>query len=565
MPCAPETLVEALERTARLRPQGGIAIFDNRGRHYQRHTYPQILERARAAGAQLAGLGAGRTEPVMLSLGTGWDLIDLWLGAVCIGALPVNIAPAMAMGTGSAQLKRLQDTAERLACRVLVGSEALRKTAAQPGFETLHRIAVSVADVRQTVAQPAAVRAHRARHDDTAFLQLTSGSTGLPKAVVIPHRAALHNTRAIDRGIGAPLGALASEVLACSVSWLPLNHDMGLVGGLIYALTHGHDLWLISPKTFLARPQVWLRELGRHGAALAPAPNFAYQTCVERVSADQLEGANLSLWRSALVGAEMVQPRTMRAFSERFAARGFDARALQPCYGLAESTLALAFDTRGAGVRTRTLAAGPGEPSEVVALGEPIIDTRIEIRAPDGRTMPPGEIGRVFAKGPSNFTGYYNDPAASAESLCDGWLDTGDLGFVHGGELYLTGRMKDLLIIRGQNIMPHELEWCAEAVTGSGGTTRSGAFSVQSADQGEQAVIVAEVSDPDPAQLGAISREIRVRVGRELGLPLADVMLVRRGALPKTTSGKVQRRELKTLYLDGRLERVQAATGGDAG
>lgn len=554
-----ETLIEALEQTARARPDRGVAIFDNRGRRYQRYTYAQILERALEAGAHLAGLGAARGEPVILSLGTSWDLIDLWLGALAVGALPVNIAPAMAMGTGSAQLNRLQDTATRLNCRLLIGSEAMRDTAAQTGFGSLHSIAATIADVRRATPRREAVRTHKAQHDDIAFLQLTSGSTGAPKAVVIPHRAALHNTRAINQGIGSPLGGLANELLDCSVSWLPLNHDMGLVGGLLFALTHGHDLWLISPKTFLARPETWLRELGRHGKALAPAPNFAYQTCVERVSGEQLQDSDLSLWHSALIGAEMVRPETLRSFVERFAANGFEASALQPCYGLAESTLAVTFDTRGRGVRTRFVPEGAGEVAEVACLGEPVIDTRLDIRGPDGRRLPEGEIGQVFALGPSNFAGYYGDLEASAEILVDGWLDTGDLGFLHEGELYLTGRMKDLLIIRGQNIMPHELEWCAEAVTGGGGTVRSGAFSVQRGHEGEQAVIVAELQDPDPTRIGAIARDIRVRVGRELGLPLADVMLVRRGTLPKTTSGKVQRRQLKALYLQGRLEALTAA------
>lgn len=557
VPLDAESLTEALERTARLHPHNGVAVFDNRGRSFERHTYAEVLERARLAGAHLAGCGAARGQPVILSLGTGWDLIDLWLGCLMMGALPVNIAPAMAMGTGSAQMLRLESTAARLGSALLVGSAGVRDSAAQGEFPHLRRIARTPAEVHEAPARFQAVDATtRAAGEDTAFLQLTSGSTGVPKAVVIPHRAVLHNTVAINTGIGRPLGGPANELLDCSVSWLPLNHDMGLVGGLLYAITHGHDLWLISPKTFLARPGVWLRELGRHGPSLAPAPNFAYQTCVERVSADQLEDADLALWRSALVGAEMVQPETMRAFSERFAPAGFDARALQPCYGLAESTLALAFDTRGAGIRTRRLPQGSGEAAEVVCLGEPIIDTRIEVRAPDGRALGEGEIGQVFALGPSNFAGYYNDPQATAETLCDGWLDTGDIGFLEGGELYLTGRTKDLLIIRGQNIMPHELEWCAEAVTGGGGTVRSGAFSVQHGAEGEQAVIVAEVADPDPDRVDAMARAIRVRVGRELGLTLADVMLVRRGTLPKTTSGKVQRRELKALYLNGRLSPV---------
>jgi acyl-CoA synthetase (AMP-forming)/AMP-acid ligase II len=343
------------------------------------------------------------------------------------------------------------------------------------------------------------------------------------------------------------------------VSWLPLNHDMGLVGCFLLSLIVGHDLTLLQPTAFLARPRLWLHELGRHGKVFAPAPNFGYQLCLERSKEDELGELDLSLWQDAMTGAEMIRPETVEGFCERFGRAGFRPEAFRPCYGLAEGTLAVTFDLAGRGLRTRPLPSGAGEGfalSDVVSVGVAIPDTTLEIRDPAGHPRADGEIGAVCVRGPSVFAGYYNDPEATAEALRDGWLLTGDLGFLHDGELYLTGRTKDLLIVHGENVMPHEVEWLAESVTGGGGAARSGAFSVARSAQGEEAVLVVEASERDPEKLRAMGHDIRSRIGRTLSLPLADLVFVRRGKIPKTTSGKVRRRALRALYLEGKLERL---------
>jgi len=342
------------------------------------------------------------------------------------------------------------------------------------------------------------------------------------------------------------------------VSWLPLHHDMGLVGCWFMSILNGLDLFLFNPQTFLARPRLWLEAIAQHGTVFTPAPNFGYQLCCERLAADDIDRLDLGTWKAALVGAEMVRPETTTSFARLTASAGFDPRAFRPCYGLAEGTLAVTFDCRGEGVRVRRdPSAGDAGPRDVVSVGEPVADTEIAIVAPDESRLANGKIGEVWVKGPGVFAGYYADPEASAETLRDGWLATGDLGFLADGELYLTGRLKDLLIIHGHNLMPHELEWAAESVTGGGGAERAGAFSIEHGAEGEQAVLVVETGERDAAACAALAHEIRLRVARALSLPIADIAFVRRGRIPKTTSGKVQRRELKRRYLAGELERIE--------
>ncbi len=343
------------------------------------------------------------------------------------------------------------------------------------------------------------------------------------------------------------------------VSWLPLHHDMGLVGCLFLCLFQGLDLWLLNPTTFLARPHLWLENLGRHGVTFGAAPNFGYQLCVERLKPKQLEGLDLSGWRAAMTGAEMVRPETVAAFSELLAPCGFKPEAFRTSYGLAEGTLAVTIDLKGKGIRTLPLPLGADSGlglKEVVCLGNPVQDTTVAITAADGATLPEGQIGEVRIQGPGVFAGYFNAPQATADSLREGWLRTGDLGFQRDGELYLTGRIKDVLILRGYNLMPHELEWLAESVTGGGGAQRSGAFSVARGTDGEEAVLVLETSQKDPEILAQMARDVRLKIADALSLPLADIAFVRRGQIPKTTSGKVRRRQLRQLYLDGDLSRL---------
>jgi acyl-CoA synthetase (AMP-forming)/AMP-acid ligase II len=449
--------------------------------------------------------------------------------------------------------------AEQVGARFLVTSEGFRREAQRAGVRSVLEAVRTPEELAGLSVEPD-FEPPRVHAGDIAFLQLTSGSTGHPRAVMIPHRAAIHNPLASSEAIGMPHGAPAHTWADSMVSWLPLYHDMGLVGCLLLPILSGLDLWLMRPETFLARPKIWLENLSRRGKSFAPAPNFGYQLCVDRIDGEEIRTLNLSSWRCALTGAEMIRPETVEAFCQTFATSGFSRKALRPCYGLAEATLAVTFDLKGEGLRTQPLPAGADSGyglNEVVCVGEPLRDTQLRIVAPDGAVLPEATIGEVLVKGAGVFSGYYQDAEATAETLQEGWMATGDLGFLHDGELYLTGRVKDLLILHGHNVMPDELERIADSASGGGGLRRSGAFSVARGSEGERAVVVVEVGERDPKALEALDHEVRVRIGRGLGLPLADLVFVRRGRIPRTSSGKVQRRELRARYLENELERLQ--------
>ncbi|MFT5151722.1 MAG: fatty-acyl-CoA synthase, partial [Planctomycetota bacterium] len=550
----PQTLIEMLVQAAEQRPDRGITLRDSRGRVSERRSWPELMQNVQVAAGKLAAAGVPRRAPVLLTLPTSFELIDLWIACLWHGALPIVSAPPVGMGAGLRELEKVAHVMKQTGADRCIGPGSVRTAALEAGFDEL---ATKLATTESILGLEAPVMSepYAARPDELAFLQLTSGSTGKPRAVMITHAAAVANSCANDFAIGQPLGKRAAELYDAMVSWLPLHHDMGLVGGVLFCMYCGIDLELFSTRSFLARPELWLAELGkvsRGGRTLAPAPNFAYQTCVERVTPEQLGQTDLSLWGSALIGAEMVRPETVAAMIERFSGNGFNPKAVRSCYGLAEGTLSVSFDVRGEGLRTRPAPLGLSAEiggglvgAEVASSGVAVRETRILVTRTDGTPVQDGEVGEVRAKGPGIFSGYFNDPEASAELLVDGWLRTGDLGFLHDDELYITGRSKELLILRGHNMMPHELEWHADAATGGGGTSRSGAFSIAQSGQGEQAVLVVETSEKDAGVLAAIEREIRVKLGRELGLTLADFCFVRRGRIPKTTSGKVRRGELR--------------------
>ena len=559
----PATVPQALERAGRAFPDRGMAIFDGRGRKYQRRTWTEVHAGARRAAGQWAALGVSPGDPVMISVPTSWAWVDAWLGALMRGALPVAVAPGSAMGAAEAHVRKVDTLVERLGAKFVVSSEALRRDAQALGADHAAGAVLTPAELEGTT--PSTFGAPNPAVEEIAFLQLTSGSTGLPLAVQIPHGAAIHNAAATDAAIGAPHGGPSARWADSLVAWLPVHHDMGLIGCFFLSMLAGIDFWLFPPTAFLARPRTWLDHLGSHGKSFVPAPNFGYQLCVERVGEKEREGLDLSSWCSAMTGAEMVRPETIDAFCQAFEPVGFRREVFRPCYGLAEATLTVAVDLRGEGPRTRPLPSSASGSdfglSEVVSVGVPIHDTQIHVVAPNGQPLPEGEIGEVQVQGPGIFAGYYNSPEASAAALTNGRLATGDLGFMWQGELYLTGRIKDVLILHGHNIMPHELEWQAESVTDAGGSMRTGAFSVARGAQGEEAVVVVETNDRDVDKLNEMGREIRSRIGKNLSLPLADLVFVRRGQIPKTTSGKVQRRALKAQYLEGTLQRLDRSEG----
>lgn len=558
MPSPPSTLPELLESAARRRPERGIRIFDSRGRRSTRRTFPAVLAAAQASARRLAGRGLEPGAVVLLSLDTSWELLDAWFGTMLVGALPVVIAPPVGMGLGAAHMQKLDATLERLEAALFVCGEGWRQSAEREGFDRLLARATTPEELA-ALSERADWCAPKIDTEDIAFLQLTSGSTGLQRGVQISHGAVLANVRSILDALSTACGEDIETYNESTVSWLPLHHDMGLVGVLLTAIHAAFEITLLPPRAFLSRPLTWLHLLESAGRTTTAAPNFAYHACVERYDEKALEGLDLSGWHTALVGAEMVRPDTLESFASCYERHGFSANAVLPCYGMAEATLGVTLDTGRRGVRSAPVPDGAdtGERQEVACVGTPVLGTEIIIAGASGESLGDDLVGEVRVRAPSLFSGYWNDREATDEALVDGWLHTGDLGFLRAGELYITGRIKDLLILRGHNLMPHELEWCAESASGGGGNTRTGAFSIPG-PEGEEAVLAVEVASREPAALVDFERAIRLEVGDRLGLTLADLVFVRRGRLPKTTSGKVQRRELRRRYLAGELDRLEA-------
>ncbi|HET8648391.1 MAG TPA: AMP-binding protein, partial [Vicinamibacteria bacterium] len=398
---------------------------------------------------------------------------------------------------------------------------------------------------------------------EPALIQYTSGSTGAPKGVLLTHANLLANVEAVAAG----LDARPNDV---GVSWLPLYHDMGLIGTWLFCLHQGLPLDLQSPLSFLARPERWLWAIHERRATLTAAPNFAYELCASRVPERALEGLDLSSWRCALNGAEPVSPETLERFTRRFARYGFRPEAMMPVYGLAECSVGLCFPPVGRGALVRSVqrerfesqrvavpaVAGDTGALRFVSAGVPLPGHEVRVVDAAGAEVPEGGVGRLAFRGPSMTAGYYNRPDATAAiTLPGGWLDSGDLAFRLDGEVYIAGRVKDLIIKGGRNLVPQEIEELAADVAG----VRRGcvvAFGVADAAAGtERLVVVAETRATEAAQREHIAAAVTQRLAEALGLPPDVVEMAPPGAVPKTSSGKVRRAETRQLYLEGALGR----------
>ena len=389
--------------------------------------------------------------------------------------------------------------------------------------------------------------------DAPALIQLTSGSTGHPRGVVLSHRAVLANLTAISFAL--PAGDDAREV-----TWLPLHHDMGLVGGLLYPLFNGFPVNVLSPLAFRTDPFLWLQTMSDVKATCTPAPPSAYAIATRMARKAEAHDLDLSALRCAMVGAEPIAPHVLRDFSGAFAPCGFRPQAFFPVYGLAEATVAVTFphvlaethvdrvDRTALEREGRAPPAGDGlDAIELVGVGRPLPGTELRI-VRDGAAVGDRVEGELHVRSPSLMDGYYGEPDATAEAIPDGWLATGDLGYIAGGSLFVTGRLKDLIIKGGHNLMPAPIEEIAGAVDG----VRAGcvaAVGVASASRGtERVVVVAETkvaADEHPQLARRVREALRLR-----GIAVDEVVLVEPGAIPRTTSGKVRRREVaRTLAL----------------
>jgi len=362
-----------------------------------------------------------------------------------------------------------------------------------------------------------------------------------PKGVAISHRNLAANIGAIN----GPAG-LACSGTDSGVSWLPLYHDMGLVGMALGALYCGRPMVLMTPSTFVKRPIEWLRAIARHRATVSFAPHFGYDLCVRRVKAPDLVGLDLSSWRVAGCGAEPIHAATLAAFAEAFRPAGFRATSFLPCYGLAEHVLAATFAPRG-----RDLRVDRRSGADLVSCGVPLPGHRVRIVEATGDDAAAGTIGEIALSGPSVMAGYYRDETKTAETIRDGWLHTGDLGYLSDGELFVCGRTKDVIIINGRKHHPQDLEWAVDDLAGLR-RQHVVAFGVSGTGAADRVVMVAEPSGAVAAE--EIASAMRHRVSDACGVFIDDVVLVPHGTIARTTSGKLRRAALKTRYEAGELK-----------
>jgi acyl-CoA synthetase (AMP-forming)/AMP-acid ligase II len=513
-------------------------------------SWAEIHDGARAVAAALMERGVAPGERVALVLPTGWDFVHGFYGAQLAGAVPVPLYPPVRLGrmdeyaAATARMLQLSGACVVLSdrrVRLLLG-KAIELARPRLGCPTVSEL---------TGGSNRAERATAA--DDLALIQFSSGSTVDPKPVALRHAQLLAQTAALKSLLPARPGTKEK-----GVSWLPLYHDMGLIGCLLLASYWPGELVLIPPEAFLARPALWLRALSRHRATLSAAPNFGYGLCLKRIRDDELEGVDLSSWTWALNGAEPVTLSTAEAFCARFARHGFRREAMLPVYGLSEASLAVTFPparpalkvTRADPARLAATGAATRGSRAYVSLGVPVPGCEVELRDRSGDLVEPDQVGRVHVRGASVMAGYYGLREATAAVLRDGWLDTGDLGFVHDGELHLCGRVKDLVIVRGANHPPQEFEECLDGLAG----VRAGcavALGFVPPDEHEEALLLlVETQPPVPDDLVAT---ISSAVVSRTGIRPHTVRLLAPGTLPRTSSGKLRRTEAGRRFAAGEL------------
>ena len=533
------------------------------------------IERATAkfAGAMQA-LGLRKGDRLALILPDNQDFVFAFLGALRAGVIPVPIYPPAGLRKLGGYLDNTLHILVRSGAKMVLTDIDIKRL-----LGTLHNRApeltavVAVESIRRSREKMQPVKVDI---DDTCFLQFTSGSTSLPKGVIVSHRNVAANVHAFMK-----IGLGIQDGVDSGVSWLPLYHDMGLIGFVLAPLFHRNTVTFLPPLLFLKRPRRWLETLSRHRGNVSFGPNFAYALCVKRVRDNQLEGLDLSSWRVAGCGAEPIRAENLRAFADKFGSVGFDPKALLPCYGMAEATLAISFIKQGDGLITDTvdadLVSGEGRAAiagkdakstiEVVNCGTAFVGHDVAVFAADDaeseHPMADRRVGELRMRGPSVTSGYFNDAKLTEEAFAGGWLRTGDLGYKVDGDVYVCGRTKELIIVNGRNYYPQDLEWEASRVDG----VRKGnviAFGTRKPlNDRERVVIAFETSIGDEQAREALKAQVRKAVREASGLAIDDVVVLDAGVLPKTSSGKLKRAETRSLYENGQLFARTSARQGD--
>ncbi len=544
------TIAEALDYAA----QGvtGFNIYSGKGRLVEVLPYSLLREQAVALARRMLGAGLQPGERVGLVAESDGDFLRAFCACQYAGLVPAPLPLPAAFGGREGYIAHLRRMVETAQAHALFGPDMLESWIAEAAEGLNLRLSGSY---KQLEAAPEAALPPQ-NPDALAYLQFSSGSTRFPLGVAVTQRAFLTNAHYMARdGLGV------TEADRCT-SWLPFYHDMGLVGFFLMPLACQLSVDILPTREFARRPLLWLELISRNRGTVSFSPSFGYELSLRRAETASTEGLDLSSWRRAGIGGDMVRPAVLTRFAARFAERGFGEEVFVPCYGMAEATLALSFTPPGQGAKQdvidgvileREHRAVPANKSSTrtrgfVLCGRMLPQHEAEVRGEGGEILPERLVGRIFVRGPSLMLGYFGAPEETAQVLsADGWLDTGDLGYFTDGQLVITGRAKDLILVNGRNVWPQDLEWAAEADMAS---LRSGDVAVFSVDNGvaEEVVVLVQCRTTD-----ALAREklihdstkfFRGRHGLE-----TRVVLVPPRSLPQTSSGKLSRSRARAMYL----------------
>lgn len=554
------TLIEVLEwHTARHPDRLHLTVLQDEATTLGSLTYGELAARARAIARGLIARDVAPGDRVALMLPTSIDYFIAFFGILYAGAVPVPIYPPMRLSQIEDHLRRQIGILRNAgACLLITMPEGLRLAGLLRAQVESMAAVESVADLEAATATinlppPGGP-------DSVALIQYTSGSTGDPKGVVLSHANLLANIRAM----GSVMEASSADVF---VSWLPLYHDMGLIGAWLGCLYFAAPLYAMSPMSFLVRPESWLWAMHRFRATFSASPNFGFEFCLTKIPDANLAGLDLGALRMVANGAEPVSVQTLRRFIDRFGRYGFPARAMAPVYGLAECSVGLAFPPLGRSPiidrvnRDRLSTEGVAEPArpedskplEIVACGQPLPGHEIRIVDEAGRELGERREGRLEFRGPSTTRGYFHNESKTRGLFHDGWLDSGDRAYMAGGDVCITGRVKDIIIRAGRHIYPQEIEEAVAEIPGirKGGVAVFGVTDRQSGT--ERVVVLAETRETDTSAREALERRAQEIANDVAGTPADEIVLAPPGAVPKTSSGKIRRSAAKELYSSGRI------------
>jgi len=548
------TLGEALDYAAT--GVRGLNFHDARGTLVRPYGFAELRDDALTTARRLIAAGVAPEDRIALVAETSAEFAALFFGVVYAGAWPVPLPLPTSFGGRDSYIDQL---------RVQLGSCDPRMLIYPPELADMAKAAAEACGVEGTdwasfAEQPAPdVALPEARSDQIAYLQYSSGSTRFPHGVAITHEALLNNLAAHSHG-------MAIGPTDRCVSWLPWYHDMGLVGCFLSPVANQVSTDYLKTEDFARRPLAWLDLISRNqGTTLSYSPTFGYDICARRMSSQTKasDRFDLSRWRVAGNGADMIRPDVMQKFVDAFADAGFQASAFLPSYGLAEATLAVSLMPPGEGIRVElveeTELSGadrdgnrPQRFRAIVNCGKPVRDMTVEIREEDGTPLPERAIGKVWCKGPSVMVGYFRDPAATEACMADGWLDTGDMGYMSDGYIYIVGRAKDMIIVNGKNHWPQDIEWAVEQLPGFKAGDIA-AFAITTPGGEETPAVLVQCRSSDDGERTRLRDEIRDRVRSVTGMNCV-VELIPPRTLPRTSSGKLSRAKARNLYLAGEIK-----------